>query len=259
MKKIGVGSLMLAMCAANVFAADFPYDASLTTRHETNDVTLTSFVSVSVPKVNGGMPETDSVAEVLLDNAVFTALDDDGWTECTNELAQGSVPQAAFTLKEEGDTPTYKWMGFTGGEWREFTGVAPAPGTWDVKIELDYSLSFGGGTPNIRYLIRSGESTGDYTALAAGGSEWVPIGNAAPGRITDVQLSGYCTVAGVSAQSGARGVDGTVTKVADVSLSYSNLSVNVSVANTWGATNLEIVVKNAGGQTVGSKNVARPT
>lgn len=255
MKKIGVGSLMLAMCAANVFAADFPYDVSLTTRHETNDVTLASFVSVSVPKVNGGMPGSDSVAEVLLDDAAFTALDDDGWVECTNELAQGSVPQAAFTLKEEGDTPTYKWMGFTGGEWREFTGVAAAPGTWDVKIELDYSLSFGGGTPNIRYLIRAGDSTGAYTPLSAD-SEWVTIGNAAPGRITDVQLSGYCTVAGVSALSGARGVDGTVAKVADVSLNYSNLSVNVAVANTWGATNLEVVVKNAGGQTLGTKNVA---
>lgn len=256
MKKIGVGSLMLAMCAANVFAADFPYGADWTPRHETNNVTLTSFASVSVPKVNGGMPSSDSVAEVLLDDAEFTALDDDGWVESTNELAQGSVPQAAFTLKEEGDTPTYKWMGFTGGEWREFTGVTAEPGRWDVKIELDYSLSFGGGTPKIRYLIRRGESTGDYTALTADGSQWVLIGNATPGHITDVQLSGYCTVAGVSAKSGARGVDGTVTKLADVSLSYSNLSVNVAVANTWGATNLELVVKSAGGQTIGTKNVA---
>ena len=257
MKKIGVGSLMLAVCAANVFAADFPYGVTgLATRHETNNVTLASFSPVSVPKVNGGMPSSDSVAEVLLVNAAFTALDDDGWVESTNELAQGSVPQAAFTLKEEGDTPTYKWMGFTGGEWREFTGVAAAPGAWDVKIELDYSLSFDGGTPKIRYLVREGGSTGDYTALKADDAEWVAIGNAERGYIDDVQLSGYCTVGSASAASGARGVDGTVTKLADVSLNYSNLSVNVEVANTWGATNLEIVVKNAGGQSCGTKNVA---
>ena len=246
MRKFMLGGLLAAVCTTTAFANDFPYvpDASLVQRYYTNGTTLASYELVEVPQVGDGMLGTENVAVITMTNAVVTALDEDGWTESTNKLTN---IQAAFTLKSvSDDSNAYVWMGYTDGEWKEFDNetVGATPGTYTIKIEIDYTLT----PPKVRY------SVDDYV-MKQGSDEWVPLGKKGVQnkKVNGVQLCGYGTTGAVEGKAGERAAEGTFDVVEDVSANYESIRVKVAVKDdTWGVDQVKVVVKDSTGKTVGT-------
>lgn len=244
MRKVAVGIGMLMVGGLSAFAGEFPYVQTLTERYHTNETTLASYAPVDVPKVDGGMQTGENVAVITMNSAVMTALDEDGWTECTNALTD---IQAAFTLKSVSDnTDVCEWMGYTGGAWQEFTGVEAKAGTYTIKIEIDYSLT----NPKVRYTVGS-----TVMRLTSGGDGWVDLGKPA-GKVENVQLCGYGTTGVVKGEAAARPAEGTVTVVEDVSSNYKSIRLGVEATGVWGADTVNVVVKDSSGKAVGTVNQA---
>ena len=250
MRKIKLmGSLFAVLCAAfSVFAADdvpqFSYGVTLTKRFETNSVTVASLEQPAL--VEGQTPGTDNLATVFMVSTPIQAIDVEDWEVSTNRI--GSAVQAAFTLLDDGGT--LKWMGFAGGQWVDLTGFTPADGTYDVKIDFDYSLSVGSANPaRIRYSIRAGGSDAAYTALTHGGEEWVVIG-ANKSSIERVSLYGFATTGAVGAESGVRPVAGQIDAlVEDVGLNYETLKLSVKPSSSaWGVDKVKVVLTDSHGQ-----------
>lgn len=244
MRKFMLGGLLAVVCTTTAFAKDFPYvpDDSLVQRYYTNGTTLASYELVEVPQVGDGMLGTENVAVITMTNAVVTALDEDGWTESTNKLTN---IQAAFTLKSvSDDSNACVWMGYTGGGWKEFDNetVGATPGTYTIKIEIDYTLTL----PKVRY------SVDDYV-MKQGSDEWVPLGKEGVQnkKVKGVQLCGYGTTGAVEGTAGTRAAEGTFDVVEDVSANYESIRLGV-VASTerWGVDGVTVKVKNSAGQDV---------
>lgn len=240
MRKVAVGIGVLMVGGLSAFAGEFPYVQTLTERYHTNETTLASYAPVDVPKVAGGMQTGENVAVITMNSAVMTALDEDGWTECTNALTD---IQAAFTLKSvSDDTGECEWMGYTGGAWQRFTGVTAEAGTYTVKIEIDYSLT----DPKVRYTVGS-----TVMRLMSGGDGWVDLGKSA-GKVENVQLCGYGTTGAVEGKAAARPAEGNVSIVEDVSSNYKSIRLGVVSADTWGVSKVNVVVKDSTGKQVGN-------
>lgn len=238
MRKFMLGGLLAAVCTTTAFAKDFPYDASLMQRYSTNSATLASYDLVEVPAVNGGMMASENVAVITMENAAVTALDEDGWTESTNKL---TGIQAAFTLKSvSDDSDQCVWMGYTGGEWKEFTGVEATPSTYTIKIEIDYTLA----NPMVRYSVGT-------TVMKQGTDEWVPLGKDAA-KVNGVQLCGYGTTGAVEGKAGTRAAEGAVAVTEDVSANYESIRLGVTATGTWGVDQVKVVVKDSTGATIGT-------
>lgn len=254
MRKFAVCIVMSTMGALGLFAAEFPYGVqSWSERFASSGLEVSSLTTPVSVAEKSAMPESDSLAVVKLDNAKITAMDEETWAEATNAISTTGV-QAAFTLKLKNDT-TPVWMGYSGGQWLELSGVEPKEGQWDVKIEFDYSL---GANAKIRYLIRPA-GTGDYTALKYGNSEWIDIG-VEKSVIVGVDLYGFGTASAAGAESGARQASGTASGVAECSMDYSDLKLTVtrssSDADTW-ADQIQVAVKK-NGTDVGTATVNLP-
>lgn len=241
MRKFMLGGLLAVVCTTTAFAKDFPYDASLTQRYFTNSTTLASYNLVNVPAVNGGMQTSENIAVITMTDATITALDEDGWTESTNNLKD---IQAAFTLKSvSDDSDLYVWMGYTDGKWKEFEGVDATPGTYTIKIEIDYTLT----DPKVRYSVGNNVMT-----LKSASDSWVELGKTAT-AVEKVQLCGYGTTGAVEGKAGTRAAEGTFDVVEDVSANYESIRLGV-VASTerWGVDGVTVKVKNSAGQEVGT-------
>ena len=244
MRKVAVGIGMLMVGGLSAFAGEFPYTTNLNQRYYTNETTLASYELVDVPKVGQGMLDGENVAVITMANAVMTALDEDGWTECTNALTD---IQAAFTLKSmSDDTDVCEWMGYTGGAWQEFTGVEAKAGTYTIKIEIDYSLT----NPKVRYTVGS-----TVMHLTPDDDGWVGLGKSAD-KVENVQLCGYGTTGEVKGEAAARPAEGTVTVVEDVSSNYKSIRLGIAATGVWGVNNVNVVVKDSAGDAVGTVNQA---
>lgn len=244
-----MGSLFAALCAAfSASATDgvtqFPYGVTLVKRFETNSVTVASLDQPAL--VDGQTPATDNLATVFMVNTPIQAIDVEDWELSTNQI--GTAVQAAFTLLDDGGS--LKWMGFADGQWVDLTGFSAVDGTYDVKIDFDYSLSFGSSSPSrIRYSIRAGGSDAAYTALTHGGEEWVVIG-ANKSSIERVSLYGFATTGAVGAESGVRPVAGQIDAlVEDVGLNYETLKLSVKPSSSaWGVDMVKVVLTDSHGQ-----------
>ena len=256
MRKFAVCIVASTMGVLGLFAAEFPYGAqSWVERFASSGLEVSSLTKPVSVAEKSAMPASDSLAVVTLDNAKITAMDEETWAEATNVIGTTGV-QAAFTLKLKDDT-TLVWMGYSGGEWLELSGVTPAEGyQWDVKIEFDYSL--GENARKIRYLIRPA-GTGDYTALTFGDAAWIAIG-VEKSVIAGVDLYGFGTASAAGAESSARQASGTASGVAECSMDYSDLKLTVtrnsSDADTW-ADQIQVVVKKDGTE-LGTATAALP-
>lgn len=248
MRKFMLGGLLAAVCTTTAFANDFPYVDPLTQRYYTNSTTLASYDLVEVPAVNGGMQSSENVAVITMTNAVVTALDEDGWTESTNKLTN---IQAAFTLKSVSDDSVQcVWMGYTGGEWKEFTGATATPGTYTIKIEIDYTLT----DPKVRYSVGT---TAGTTAMKQGTVEWVPLGKeVVQKKVNGVQLCGYGTTGAVEGKAGERVAEGEVAVTEDVSANYESIRLDVTATETWGVDKVRVVVKDSTGAIIGTAEQA---
>lgn len=243
MRKVAVGIGVLMVGGLSAFAGEFPYVQTLTERYHTNETTLASYAPVDVPKVDGGMQTGENVAVITMNNAVMTALDEDGWAECTNRL---TGIQAAFTLKSVSDTSDQcVWMGYTGGAWQEFTGKSAVAGTYTIAIEIDYTDP---ANRVVRYSVNG-------TVMQKGSATWVPLGTNAS-KVNNVQLCGYGTTGEVKGEAAARPAEGTVTVVEDVSSNYKSIRLGIAATGVWGVNNVNVVVKDSAGNEVGTVNQA---
>ena len=241
MRKVAVGIGVLMVGGLSAFAGEFPYVQTLTERYHTNETTLASYAPVDVPKVDGGMQTGENVAVITMNNAVMTALDEDGWAECTNRL---TGIQAAFTLKSVSDTSDQcVWMGYTGGAWQEFTGKSAVAGTYTIAIEIDYTDP---ANRVVRYSVNG-------TVMQKGSATWVPLGTNAS-KVNNVQLCGYGTTGEVKGEAAARPAEGTVTVVEDVSSNYKSIRLGIAATGVWGVNNVNVVVKDSAGNEVGMVN-----
>jgi len=210
--------------------------------YSSSSVTVASLTeSQSVTQVKA-MAASNSIAIVHMDDTQIQAMDAEDWATCADMI--GSDIQAAFTLKAE-DDGTLKWMGFTGGSWVSLTGVTPAEGTYDVKIDLDYSLRVQAeiNAPRIRYSIRPADSSGEYTPLV-GDTEWIAIGTSDRYVVNGVDLYGFATTGPVAADAGVRPAEGSVAKVEDVSMSYDKMTLKVAATDTWGVDKVVVTLRN---------------
>lgn len=240
MRKVAVGIGVLMVGGLSAFAGEFPY-TTLNQRYYTNATTLASYELVDVPKVGQGMLDGEDVAVITMDDAVMTALDEDGWAECTNTLAASGI-QAAFTLKSVSDDSTdCQWMGYTSEGWKAFAGGPTAEaGTYDVKIEIDYSLQ----PHKVRYSVND-------TVMTLDDTKWVDLGGG-KSRVESVQLCGYGTTGAVEGKAAARPAEGNVSIVEDVSSNYKSIRLGVVSADTWGVSKVNVVVKDSTGKQVGN-------
>ena len=243
MKKIAF--LSIALLGATSFAATptmtFSYGADMTERHRTTE-SVKLVGSYEVPKVGDGMPTTDTVATTHFVLADMTEVPADDWDSATT-CVEGS--QAALCIKEnvaENGDLSLAWMGYSNGEWVELTGVTPAAGAWEVKMDFDYTL----GTERVlvRYSVKNA-STGDYVVLqpAEATSSWLETGIAAGKRITSVELNGWCDLTSATAESGLRQGYAETTTVEDYRMDYSGVTLEITVGETWGVDTLVVTVK----------------
>ena len=238
---------------ATAFATEFPYEAEMTVRHEKASAEVASFESpVEIPEVNGGMPLTDSVATLYAGNVVFCAANERVWTAGTNAVGSARA-QASLTMKEADGV--CRWMCCTAGRWVELTGLAAEEGEWQVKVEIDYSL--GAGNERVRYSV--GKSVEELTPLNYGGQVWLALGNAGSTsgeqKINFVRLYGMGETGLVQAMSGRRSASGTITVDKDFGKRYQDLKLAVSVADPWGVDSVEVELKDAAGNSLGTQSV----
>jgi len=237
MKKFVIFSAAWFVVVMMAVAAEFPYDAGMTVRHETNAAEVASFESpVEIPAVNGGMPMADSVATLYAAVVDFCASDETNWALGTNAVG---VAQVALTMKRTGGVCA--WMGYTDGAWKEFAaaGVVAQEGEWQIKVDVDYTFV----PALIRYSVRK-PGASDYVALLNGGNAWVPIGTTAGSqKINHVMLYGAGETGLVQAKSGAREASaGSVTAANVLTLASTNLVVTVNATDAWGVNAAKVVI-----------------
>ena len=218
-------------------AAEFPYATDMTVRNEKTSAEVASFENpVEIPAVNGGMPMTDSVATLYAAVVDFCASDEENWTKGTNAVW---TAQAALTLKlVEG---VCKWMGYTGGEWKEFAadGAIAEEGEWAVKIDIDYTVE----PALIRYSVKKPDAA-DYVTLLCGGNAWVRTGTTAvEQKVNHVRLYGCGETGLVQAKSGARVASaGSIAAANNLTLASTNLSITVTATDTWGVNTAKVTI-----------------
>ena len=233
-KLLAVGCSLLVTA---VVAAEFPYATEMTVRNEKASAEVVSFENpVEIPAVGEGMPMTDSVATLYAAVVDFCASDEENWTKGTNAVG---TAQAALTLKlVEG---VCKWMGYTGGEWKEFAsgGAVAEEGEWAVKIDIDYTVE----PALIRYSVKKPDAA-DYVALLCGGNAWVRTGTTAGNqKINRVRLYGCGETGLVQAKSGARAASaGSIAAANNLTLASTNLSITVSATDTWGVDTAKVTI-----------------
>jgi len=236
--------VLTVLSVASAFTAEFPYDAGMTVRHETNTAEVSSWTPVEIPAVNGGMPGTDSVATLYAAVIAFCASDEENWAAGTN--AVGDV-QAALTMKLVDNV--CMWMGYTDGEWVPFTGVTAEEGEWEVKVEIDYSP--GAGHERIRYSV--GKDAASMTSLSSGGETWVALGNSEEGvekKVDKVLLYGSGETGVVEAESGCRKASGTIAVGKDFGQKYEDVTFDVTVADPWGVDAVVMELKDKDGHSL---------
>ena len=233
-KLLAVGCSLLVTV---VVAGEFPYGTDMAVRHTKASAEVASFENpVEIPAVDGGMPMTDSVATLYAAVVDFCASDEENWTKGTNAVG---TAQAALTLKlVEG---VCKWMGYTGGEWKEFAadGAAAEEGEWAVKIDIDYTVD----PALIRYSVKKPDAA-DYVVLLCGGNAWVRTGTTAvEQKVNHVRLYGCGETGLVQAKSGARAASaGSIAAANNLTLASTNLSITVTATDTWGVDTAKVTI-----------------
>lgn len=242
--------LLVAVAAASIRAAEFPYGvdetSDMTIRHVIDSAQIGPSAPVDVPAVNGGMPEADSVAVLYAAAEEFLAYDEDQWDEGVSAL--GDV-QAALAIKKVNDILT--WMGYSAGQWVALAadGAAAQEGSWRVRFEIDYTT--GAGAEKIRYLVRrSGADEFIPLAPISGGSPWLTIGNPDPlnERVVDiVRLYGCGETAGVNVKSGRRLPSGEVSVTESMSADCRKTHLKVLVDDLYGYDSVKVSLADAEG------------
>lgn len=229
MKRMLIGCWLLALCGSGA-AAEFPYGAELTRRYgikATQVDSLTEPVEATVE--SGGMPLSDTVARLYATVADFSVAGGEAWDEGTNAI--GNV-QAALAIKLEG--ADLVWMGYSGGAWVPLKGITPEEGSWEVRVDIDYSPRPGGEL--IRYCVRH-PGANNYTLLKrADGATWLPLGTVrkqVEQKLEGVRLYGFGEVSAVSASTGARPASGEVAVAKNCGSTGDGLVLTVSPADTW--------------------------
>lgn len=232
-------SMIAALSVFSVLASGlpFPYGTDVSVRHEACRITASSFeTEVGIPSVEGGMPYSDSVATVYAAIAEFCASDEENWREGTNSV--GDV-QASLAMKY--DNGICKWMGYTAGEWKEFSAADAVAenGEWDVKVDVDYTVS----PARIRYSVRK-PGAADYVTLLNEGDDWVPVGTTDGGcKLDEIALCGYGDAYSVFSMSGARAASFGSLEVANrLTLESMNLVVSVRATDTWGVDAAKVLI-----------------
>lgn len=229
---------VIVLSSSFAMAGEFPYGVDeLTVRHARDSFEIGSFATPEeVPAVNGGMPMSDSVATLAAEVMDFFVVEDENWAEGTNAVGQ---VQAALSMKRIDGVRT--WMGYTGGSWAAFTperGEAEE-GDWEVKIDVDYSLS----PARIRYSIRR-PGTETYVNLLSGGNAWVVIGTTEiEQKVNQVLLYGYGDAESVRVQSGTRRASAdSVAITNDLELEAGKLIISVNATDAWGVDSVKVAI-----------------
>lgn len=240
MKQIVLGSV--AFLGFAVFAGTFPYAQTLTTRYEAGETEVSSFENpITIPSVNGGMQANEDIAvfESLVSD--FAASDDENWAV---GIAAVGIPQASLAMRVVNGALV--WMGYVGDidePWRELTGVAAEEGAWQVKVEIDYTTA-----RRVRYSVKRPDSA-EYTVLRAGADEWLPLGGE-KALVSSVELYGNGAVEVFVGKCAARPIEGAVRAHESFSMAYDNFKVAAEVSDVWGATCVNVTLKDANGTEV---------
>ena len=229
MKRMLIGCWLLALCGSGA-AAEFPYGAELTGRYTIRATQVDSLTEpVEATVESGGMPLSDTVARLYATVTDFSVAGGEVWDEGTNAI--GNV-QAALAIKLEG--ADLVWMGYTDGAWVPLAGIEPEEGSWEVRVDIDYSPRPGGEL--IRYCVRH-PGANNYTLLKrADGATWMPLGTVrkqAEQKLEGVRLYGFGEVSAVSASTGARPALDEVAVAKSCGSSGDGLVLTVSPADTW--------------------------
>lgn len=218
------------------YSPNFPFGSAMTVRHQIASAEAIGWTPKSVPKVNDGMPMTDSVATLYAELVDFCASNDESWEEGTNAI--GGI-QASLTLKLENNVCT--WMGYTGDGWKKFAadGAVAEEGEWILKVDIDYTVV----PALIRYSVRK-PTEADYVVLLCDGDAWVPVGAiAGEQKINRVLLYGTGETGLVQAKSGARGASaGSIVAANNLTLESTNLVITVGATDAWGVDTAKVVI-----------------
>lgn len=235
----------LGALTASAALTPFPYNATLNTRYNSGPAEVSSFENpVTVP---GGMQSGESIFVLESDVLDFCASDAENWTVGTTAIG---VPQAAFSMKIENGA--CKWMGYVAnGGWVEFTGVAAAEGEWKVKIEIDYSVP---SAKLVRYSVKA-KGAGDYTTLAYDNLTWLPLAGSSS-LAGSVKLYGSGEINAATGKCGIRPIEANIETAKAIGMNYDSLEVGVNVTENWGVDTVSVVLKDAQGTQVATKQVA---
>ena len=242
---LSASCFVLGALAASAALTPFPYNATLNTRYNSGPAEVSSFVNpVEVP--GDGMQSGESVFVLESDVLDFCASDAENWTTGTTAIG---TPQAAFSMKIENGA--CKWMGYIEAGWVEFTGVAAAEGEWKVKIEIDYSVP---SAKLVRYSVKA-KSADDYTALAYDNLTWLPLAGSSS-LAGSVKLYGSGEINAATGKCGIRPIEANIETAKAIGMNYDSLEVGVNVTENWGVDTVSVVLKDAQGAQVATKQVA---
>ncbi|MBQ0031418.1 MAG: hypothetical protein KBT68_01310 [bacterium] len=245
--KVVLSASCFAIGALTASAAltPFPYNATLNTRYSSGPVEVSSFEN-PVTVSGDGMQAGESIFVFESDVLDFCASDTENWTKGTTAVG---TPQAAFSMKYENSA--CKWMGYVANaDWVEFTGVTAAEGEWNIKIEIDYSVP---SAKLVRYSVKA-KGASDYTALAYGGITWLPLAGSSS-LVSSVKLYGCGEINSATGKCGVRPIEATVETANAIGMNYDSLEVGVNVTENWGVDTVSVILKNAQGGQVATKQV----
>lgn len=251
--KTALSTCLSLMTSGVLAAAEFPYGTEeMSLRYSGDDVVVSSYESVSVQPVGGGMPKGDSLVTFYASVPDFIAADETWWTDVTNAVGDA---QAALAVRFRNGA--YSWMAYAEGGWTELSaaGVAADDNGWEACIDIDYSL--GVGNEKVRYSVRR---PGDpaYVPLAnVGGETWIAAGGAKKGverAVENVQLGGFGKVDTVRLLSGSRLPSGTVVVTEDKGPSCRKLALDISVEDAWNVNGVTVALSDLDGNVLAQTN-----
>lgn len=191
------------MLIAALFAAttSFPYGQEVETVYCSSNATITvDGGKVSVPKTADNL-ETNTLVVATVGTATFEPIAAADWDAAVSSAgaADGKV---VLTMKDVEGVAT--WYAKIGTTWQALAGTGDAvaaAGTWNVKIDFDYTQ---GANGVVRFNVR-GEGKDDYSALKDGGdpaSEWIAL--PAASAIAGMDIGGYGSVDSAVAKAATR-------------------------------------------------------
>ena len=238
--------LLAAGCASAVLASSersvFPYGVEWTVRNQTTQPVVVSGSDVkALDESAGAMPNTDDIARTVVEVDDMEAELSETWAA---KSAQYADQLAGLVIRELDGRCV--WSSLSGGEWVSLSGVDAEPGSWTVRVDLDYSLGDDG--VKVRYSVKRKDESEFHDLRSDGGETWLPCGQDS-GRVGGVTLGGYGAVASAREESGARQGYADVEDVfADIKMDYSGLSVDVNLNGSWGYDKIVVAVTDEKGQ-----------